>query len=370
MRIQLLSSPARAIRICLACAAVTLLAACSSSSISGLPQAPTPGTPATREAIATPGTPAGTTQGAAPADTAKPTAAAANTPKSRQTITPQGDTASDPTPSLVPATGESAVLIGAGDIASCDSDQDEKTAKLLDGVAGTVFTLGDNVYDEGSSSEYKECYEPTWGRHKARTRPAPGNHDYRTSDARSYFSYFGEVVGKQGEGYYSYDLGAWHIVVLNSNCKSIGGCGADSKQVRWLKEDLAANPAHCTLAYWHHPRFSSGKYDNNQEIRPLWQTLYDARAEIVMSGHDHNYQRYAPQDPAGKADPVSGIRQFVVGTGGKSLYDIEKPNANREAASDKAYGVLKLALNASRYEWEFIATERGRFTDSGNGICH
>ncbi|HYO50386.1 MAG TPA: metallophosphoesterase [Chloroflexia bacterium] len=370
MRIQLLLAMARAIKICLACAAITLLAACSSSSISGLPEAPTSGPAATREAVITP---AGSKEGAAPSNTARPTAAAANTPRPRQTNTPERDTASDPTvapPTPAPANGESAVLVGAGDIASCDSDQDEKTAKLLDGIAGTVFTLGDNVYDDGSSSEYKECYDPTWGRHKARTRPAPGNHDYRTSDAKAYFGYFGEVVGKQGEGYYSYDLGAWHIVVLNSNCKAIGGCDADSRQVRWLEEDLAENPAHCTLAYWHHPRFSSGKYENNQEIRPLWQTLYDAGAEIIMSGHDHNYQRYAPQDPAGKADPARGIRQFVVGTGGKSLYDIEKPNANREAASDKAYGVLKLTLNATSYEWEFIATERGRFTDSGSGTCH
>jgi hypothetical protein len=370
MRIQLLSAQARAIKICLACAAVTLLAACSSSSISGLPEAPTSSPATTREAVVTP---VESKQGAAPTDTARPTAVAANTRKPKQTNTPEGDTASDPTvapPTAVPADGESAVLVGAGDIASCDSDQDEKTAKLLDGIAGTVFTLGDNVYDEGSSSEYKECYDPTWGRHKARTRPAPGNHDYRTSDAKGYFGYFGEVVGKQGEGYYSYDLGAWHIVVLNSNCKAIGGCGADSRQVRWLEEDLAANPAHCTLAYWHHPRFSSGKYENNQEIRPLWQALYDAGAEVIMSGHDHNYQRYAPQDPAGKADPARGIRQFVVGTGGKSLYDIEKSNANREAASDKAYGVLKLTLNASSYEWEFIATERGRFADSGSGTCH
>jgi hypothetical protein len=270
----------------------------------------------------------------------------------------------------MPVGRESAVLVGAGDIASCGSDQDEKTANLLDGIEGTVFTLGDNAYDDGSTSQYRECYEPTWGRFKDRTRPAPGNHEYKTEDAAPYFKYFGEAVGDPKGGYYSYDLGAWHVVVLNSNCKAVGGCGEDSPQVRWLQADLADHPALCTLAYWHHPRFTSGKYDNNAGMRPLWEALYEADAEIVMSGHDHNYQRYAPQDPDGRADPAGGIRQFVVGTGGKSLYDIEHPGANLEVSNDRSYGVLKLTLGADNYDWEFIPTERGRFTDSGSGTCH
>ncbi|MDQ3927840.1 MAG: metallophosphoesterase [Chloroflexota bacterium] len=357
---------ARRMSICLALAA-TLLAACSPSSFTGLPQAPTPNPPATVRNDAQ------STQEAAPTNTARPTIAAARTARPRQTATAREEATALPvaaSPTQARVMGESAVLVGAGDIASCDSDQDEKTARLLDGIEGTIFTLGDNAYDDGSASQYRECYDPTWGRFKERTRPAPGNHEYKTSEAAPYFKYFGEGVGDPKEGYYSYDLGAWHVVVLNSNCKSVGGCGEDSAQVRWLRADLAERPALCTAAYWHHPRFSSGKYENNASMRPLWEALYEAGAEVVLSGHDHNYQRYAPQDPDGKADPAGGIRQFVVGTGGKSLYDIERPGANLEASNDKSYGVLKLNLGADSYSWEFIATERGRFSDSGSGTCH
>ena len=262
------------------------------------------------------------------------------------------------------------MLVGAGDIASCDSDDDEKTARLLDGIEGTVFTLGDNAYDDGKSSEYGECYDPTWGRHKERTRPAAGNHEYRTEDAAPYFDYFGVAAGEPGEGWYSYDLGNWHIVVLNSNCKYIGGCEHGSPQERWLRADLAAHPGLCTLAYWHHPRFSVGKYEDDEMMLPAWQALYDAGAEIVMSGHDHNYQRYIPQTPDGRADPERGIRQFVVGTGGKSHYEIEKPKGSLEAYNDNVLGVLKLTLRTGGYEWDFVSVEGGSFHDSGRDVCH
>jgi hypothetical protein len=262
------------------------------------------------------------------------------------------------------------VLVGAGDIATCSNDGDEETARLLDSIAGTVFTLGDNAYDEGAEGQFEECYEPTWGRHKSRTRPAAGNHEYRSEDASPYFDYFGEAAGDEGKGYYSYDLGAWHIIVLNSNCEYIGGCDADSAQERWLRADLAAHPARCTLAYWHHPLFSSGRYAGIEAVEPLWQALYEAGAEVVLAGHDHNYQRYAPQDPGGAPDPQRGIRQFVVGTGGRSHYEIEEPDPNLETYNDDTNGVLKLALGAGGYSWEFVPVQGSSFSDVGAGICH
>lgn len=266
--------------------------------------------------------------------------------------------------------GEEAVLVGAGDIGDCDSGDDERTAALLDEIEGTVFTLGDNVYDRGTAREFRECYEPGWGRHKERTRPSPGNHDYRTDDAGPYFDYFGDAAGEKGKGYYSYDLGSWHIVVLNSNCKYVGGCEEDSAQVRWLVDDLEENAAQCTLAYWHHPLFNAGEHGNEKAVRPLWEALYDAGAEVVLAGHDHNYQRFAPQDPGGKSEPERGIRQFIVGTGGKDHYDVEDSMPNLEVSNDDANGVLKLTLRADSYSWEFIPAEGDDFQDSGTGRCH
>jgi hypothetical protein len=266
--------------------------------------------------------------------------------------------------------GEEAVLVGAGDIGDCDGDGDERTANLLDGIVGTVFTLGDNVYDRGTAQEFRECYEGSWGRHKERTRPAAGNHDYRTDDAAPYFDYFGDAAGEKGKGYYSYDLGSWHIVVLNSNCKYVGGCEEDSAQGRWLADDLAKNPARCTLAYWHHPLFNAGEHGNEEAVRPLWEALYEAGAEVVLAGHDHNYQRYAPQDSNGESDPERGIRQFVVGTGGKNHYEIEKRLPNLEVSNDETDGVLKLTLRVDGYSWEFIPVEGEDFRDSDAGTCH
>jgi hypothetical protein len=261
-------------------------------------------------------------------------------------------------------------LVGAGDIATCEGKEDEKTAKLLDGIEGTVFTLGDNVYDAGTTSQYKECYEPTWGRHKARTKPAAGNHEYRTDEAAPYFRYFGDVAGKPGEGYYSYELGAWHIVVLNSNCKYVGGCDSGSPQDRWLQADLSAHQALCTLAYWHHPRFSSGNYKNDTMMQPIWETLYANGVDVVMSGHDHNYQRYALLAPDGSPDPLHGIRQFVVGTGGKNHYKIKNPPPTLQKYNDNTSGVLKLTLKSDSYEWDFIPIEGGKFQDPGRDKCH
>jgi hypothetical protein len=262
-----------------------------------------------------------------------------------------------------------AVLLAAGDIADCDSTGDEATAALLDGLEGTVATLGDHVYDNGTAQEFADCYHPSWGRHKSRTRPAAGNHEYNTSGATGYYGYFGAAAGDPKKGYYSYNLGSWHIVVLNSNCSAIGGCGAGSAQEQWLRADLAANPTACTLAYWHHPRYSFGRYGNDARTQALWQALADHGAEIVLAGHDHTYQRYAPLDPSGNRDP-NGIRQFVVGTGGKNLYSMGTTPATVEAASASAFGLLKLTLRPDGYDWAFIPVAGESYTDSGSGTCH
>jgi hypothetical protein len=264
-----------------------------------------------------------------------------------------------------------AVLIGAGDIADCsDLAGAEATAKLLEANPGTVMALGDLAYPNGSAENFK-CYDKTWGRVKNRTRPAVGNHEFHSAGATYYFQYFGAAAGDPATGYYSYELGSWHIVVLNSECTEVGGCEAGSPQEKWLRADLAAHPVACTLAYFHKPRFSSGlAHGDDPDVAPLWQALYDANAELVLNGHDHDYERFAPQDPNGKSDPRRGIREFVVGTGGKShrLFGIHKPNS--EVRNDDTYGVLKLTLKPNGYDWEFLPEAGKSFTDSGSGSCH
>ena len=262
------------------------------------------------------------------------------------------------------------VVVGAGDIADCAGEGDGATAELLEGIKGRIVTLGDNAYENGTAREFARCYEPTWGRFKDRTSPVPGNHEYNTPEAKGYFGYFRKAAGERGDGYYSYDLGKWHIVALNSNCEKVGGCDIDAPQGRWLKEDLANNRSKCTLAYFHHPLFSSGQYRPGLlKVKPLWEALYSAGADVVLNGHDHNYQRFAPQDPDGKPDPERGIREFVVGTGGKDLYTIEDPVSNTESYNDDTYGVLKLVLRPTSYEWQYLAARGSTFTDSGGAPC-
>ncbi len=227
------------------------------------------------------------------------------------------------------AAADDPVLVGAGDIATCEFDDDEATALLLDGIPGTVITLGDNVYDSGRAAEFRNCYGPTWGRHRARTRPSAGNHEYRTAAAAPYFDYFGSAAGPPGQGWYSYDLGTWHIVVLNSNCAFVGGCGPGSRQYTWLVADLAAHSDSHVVAYWHHPRFSSRFAAPASDVRPFWEALYDAGADIVLNGHSHDFERFFPQDPWGRSDPAFGIRQFVVGTGGAWLKSAAVPRSQQ-----------------------------------------
>jgi len=269
----------------------------------------------------------------------------------------------------VPPPGSGIVFIGAGDIAHCSSTGDEATAALLDNIAGTVFTAGDNAYNDGADTDFSRCYEPSWGRHKTRTRPSPGNHDYYTSGASGYFAYYGANAGPAGQGYYSYDLGDWHIVSLNSNVSM----SASSPQVAWLTADLAGSAKRCTLAYWHHPRFSAGTHGSSTDPEPLWQALYDAGADVIVQGHDHNYQRFAPLTPTGAPDPVNGIRSWVAGMGGRSHYNFSTPIAHTEAYNTSTYGLLKFILSndgSDSYAWEFVPVAGQSYTDSGTAACH
>jgi hypothetical protein len=264
-------------------------------------------------------------------------------------------------------------LIAAGDIADCRTGDDEQTAALVNTIQGTVAALGDLAYENGTPEEFAQCYEPTWGRFKARTKPATGNHEYGSPSAAGYFGYWaaaGTPVGNPGEGWYSYELGRWHVVVLNSNCSFVGGCHAGSAQERWLRADLAAHPARCTLAYWHHPRFSTGIVGDSPAIRPLFQALYDGNADLLLVAHAHNYQRWLPLNPTGTADQARGIRQFVVGTGGRFLHEVSPGDPRQQVANDETFGVLRLRLRAAGYEWTFVAVPGRTFTDTGTQACH
>jgi Calcineurin-like phosphoesterase/RTX calcium-binding nonapeptide repeat (4 copies) len=252
------------------------------------------------------------------------------------------------------------VVAVAGDIAS-EASGDEETAALLDRIApAVVLTTGDNAYPDGALSEFQAYYEPTWGRHRARTRPSPGNHDYHTQGASGYFAYFG---ARAPGPYYSFDLGSWHLISLNSEISMDEG----SAQYRWLQSDLAASDARCTLAYWHKPRFVAGRYDDFTFTTPIWRLLYAAKAEVVLNGHDHNYQRYGPSSPDGAPAPVRGLREFVVGTGGRSLYGLSH-DPRREAGQARVIGVLQLTLRASAYDWSFVPVSGG-YSDAGSGAC-
>lgn len=265
----------------------------------------------------------------------------------------------------VRAGNDAAVLLAAGDIGRCDSDGDEATARLLDSLPGTVLTLGDNVYRRATRAEFAACYHSSWGRHRARTRPAPGNHDYRVRNAASYFAYFGAAAGPPGRGYYSFDVAGWHVISLNSNVE----LDPSSRQLRWLRADLAAHPSRCTLAYWHHARFSSGEHGSAGRVAHLWRTLYEAGVDVVLQGHDHSYERFAPLNADGQHDADRGIRSFVVGTGGAPLRGFAAIAPGSEVRYNGGHGVLKLSLHPEGYEWEFVATGDTGFSDRGEGRC-
>lgn len=269
--------------------------------------------------------------------------------------------------SMVPSAGSDGfVLVGAGDIADCSHDRDEQTAALMDTIEGTVFTAGDNAYTDGTPQEYTECYHPTWGRHRARTRPSPGNHE---RDGTGYRQYFDGILPAEHPFWYSYDLGSWHVISLDSYCGHRGvECRPDSAQVQWLRADLAATDKTCIAAYWHHPRFSSGAHGSSNDSEEFWAALYDAGADVVINGHEHSYERFAKQNPQQLADP-NGIRQFIVGTGGASQRSFRTPEPHSEVRLTETYGVIKLTLLHGSYTWELLTTD-GTVADSGSDACN
>jgi acid phosphatase type 7 len=278
---------------------------------------------------------------------------------------------------------EPAVLIGAGDISVCGLQGDDQTAALVAQLIeqypqAQVFTAGDNAQLNGEMYEYTDCYAQSWGRFAGRIHPSPGNHDWYIEEGSAYFSYFGTAAGRFGLGYYSYNLGGWHIVALNSNCSATGcavcnshGCSQDSVQLEWLKRDLAAHHQPCTLLYWHHPLRTSGIVPVSPNAGPFWQAAAEAGAEIVVNGHDHHYERFAPLDAQGKVDTARGIRSFIVGTGGAWLFPLGvKPLAVTEVRNNDTFGVILFKLFPGHYEWEFHPVAGKTFTDSGAGACH
>jgi Calcineurin-like phosphoesterase len=272
-----------------------------------------------------------------------------------------------PPPRPIPIPAGPEVFVGAGDIGWCGLAGADLTATLLDGIPGAVFAAGDNAYPNGSGENYQRCYDPYWGRHKGRTHPVPGNHDYDDgrSDASAYFNYFGAAAGPPGLGYYSYTVGAWHIVALNSEISAFPG----SPQLEWLRNDLTANPSRCALAIFHTPVFGSGVNGGNPHMQAVWRSLYEFGVEVVINGHNHSYERFAPQDPDGAFDPERGIREFVVGTGGAELTDFPRVRPNSEIRRS-VWGVLKLTLSSDRYDWVFVPVAGQSFSDSGSANCH
>jgi hypothetical protein len=267
-------------------------------------------------------------------------------------------------------------VFAAGDIADCKNLPPEKsgaakTAALVEaGLAAdkdaVVLTLGDNTYPVGMPAEFDNCYQPTWGRFKQRTYPSPGNHDYYTPQAIGYYGYFGDAAGPDRRGYYSFDIGGWHIISLNSFLKP----EPHRAQMEWLKADIARNKAHCTLAFWHHPVFSSGGHGSDSRMEEAWKMLANAGADLVLAAHDHDYERFAPKNANGERDDERGMREFIVGTGGAKLTPLGLRRFDSETSDNSTHGVLKLTLKQQGYEWEFLPADAGGFKDRGAALCH
>ncbi len=272
-----------------------------------------------------------------------------------------------------PVTGPT--LVAAGDIACPPGEprtrytcHQRDTARLLARLdPDVVAPLGDLQYPAGALADFQGSFDRSWGRLKARMRPAVGNHEYGTPGAAGYVAYFGQRAGPAGRGWYAYGLGSWRIVVLNANCDVVG-CGPGSRQQRWLRAALTRHPRRCTLAYWHQPRFSSGLHGPDEAVAPLWRTLQRAGADVVLSGHDHDYERFAPQTWDGRRSRARGMVQFVVGGGGKSLYPILLARRNSRARAS-TFGVLQLTLGPGRYAWRFVGEPGERFRDAGTARC-
>jgi acid phosphatase type 7 len=255
-----------------------------------------------------------------------------------------------------------AILLAVGDIAGCKTwFKDEETAELVASLPGTVAALGDVVYEDAYRWQFNQCYDPSWGRVLSRTRPAVGNHEYRQVNASTYYEYFGTRAGPAGKGYYTYKLGTWRVYVLNSE-------RLIPEQTIWLTAQLAANPSKCILAYWHKPLYTSGSNPNELTVRPLWDALYKAGAEVVLSGHNHNYERFAPQDADGNFQ-AKGVRQFVIGTGGAQLEGFETIQPNSKLRYVEGWGVLRLSLGSGKYGWNFLPIPGSPPADTGSANC-
>jgi acid phosphatase type 7 len=294
-----------------------------------------------------------------------------------------------PPPAAAPASvvklAGASVLIGVGDIAGCNGDGDAKTAAIVDSVlkadsaakvSDAVFTLGDNAYMEGTAKQFTNCFGSSWGNPKwgimKKLHPAPGNHEYLSKAANPYFAYFGDKAGAAGAGYYSYEVGTWHVIVLNGEIvtQSEFSAGDRLAQENWLIKDLKDKPKPCTVAYWHEPRFSSGWHGDDQRFQRIWQILYDANVDLVLAGHDHDYERFLPQTPAGVLDTVRGIPEFVVGTGGEDLRGFGgKKVVNSDYRLEGRYGVLMLTLGAGEFRSAWVEVT-GRIWDPSGGKCH
>jgi acid phosphatase type 7 len=317
------------------------------------------------------------TTASSPSGTTSSTTTATST-----TTTAPSTSSTSSTPSTTP--GPAPIIAAAGDIA-CDPAspafaggagtstqcRQAATAQLLDPTRlSAVLVLGDSQYEQGTLQQFQRSYDLSWGKLKGITRPAVGNHEYLTAKASGYFDYFGASAGDPAKGYYSWNVGSWHMIVINSNCSQAGGCGKGSPQETWLRADLKAHPTACTLAYWHHPRFSSGQHGDFPSMTAIWQALVDEKAEVVLAGHDHDYERFAPMLADGTRDAAVGVRQFVVGTGGKNLYEITGARSNSEVRSMSAFGVLEMTLNPTSYDWKFVPASGSTFTDQGSAQCH
>lgn len=273
------------------------------------------------------------------------------------------------TPTATPVQGQ--LLYAVGDIADCASEGDEVVAALLAASDAPIAALGDIVYEVATTAEFANCFEPAWGPMKARIRPAVGNHDYGRGQADDYYAYFGEAAGPPRLGYYSWDYAGWHVIVLNSVCDFVpGGCGVGSPQHQWLVADLAAHPATCTLAYYHHPRFTSGLHGGIAAMDALWQTLAAAGVDVALAAHDHHYERFVPLDAAGNRDEANGIRSFIVGTGGGTLFPVLAIHPNSVVRDTRTFGALELTLGKGAYAWRFLPARGKTFTDAGSGKCH
>jgi acid phosphatase type 7 len=310
---------------------------------------------------------------------ARVTCAGAGVGTARYTVTPRPPP--PPPDPVIAAVGDIACDPGSrtfngGNGTATNCRQKAISDLVVNGGYTAVLTLGDLQYEDGAYSKFLQSYDLSWGRVKPITRPAVGNHEYLTPDAAGYFQYFGAAAGTPGAGYYSYDVGLWHLIAINSQCSKAGGCKAGSRQEAWLRQDLAAHQNRCVLAYWHHPRFSSGPHGSHLQMATIWNDLVTGGADVALAGHDHSYERYEPigVTPATSDQPTldpNGIRSFVVGTGGKNLTRFTKPPlVGAVVRNDQTYGVLRMTLHAESYDWRFVPEPGKTFTDAGSAACH